>query len=236
MTPPTPPTPLRVIGYVRVSTDEQAESGAGIGAQRHALDLAAAARGWQVVDVIADEGESGAKSPEKRPGLASALARIEAGDADALAVSKLDRLSRSVLDFAGLMARAQQHRWSLVVLDLGIDMTTPTGKFMANVFASIAEWEREIIGQRTKDALAVKRRQGVRLGRRSALPAKIGARIVHEREQGRSWRAIAAGLNEDGVPTPRNADGGWRLSHVQSAHSSTVNDREARDARKRVAA
>jgi len=70
-----------------------------------------------------------------------------------LIVSKLDRLSRSLLDFAGLMTRARDGGWNLVALDLGIDLSTPAGEFMASVMASAAQWERRLIGQRTRDAL-----------------------------------------------------------------------------------
>jgi DNA invertase Pin-like site-specific DNA recombinase len=72
---------------------------------------------------------------------------------------------------------------------------------VANVLMSVAEWEREIIGQRTADALAVKRQQGVTLGRPLALDDRVVERILRERERGRTLTAIAAGLNEDRVPT-----------------------------------
>jgi len=122
-------------------------------------------------------------------------------------VAKLDRLSRSLADFAQLMARAQAGRWNLVALDLGIDLATAAGEFMANVMASAAQWERRIIGQRTKDALAVRRAQGVRLGRPPLLPADVVARIVEGRRSGAGWSAIARDLDADGVPT---AQGGAR--------------------------
>jgi len=88
-------------------------------------------------------------------------------------VSKLDRLSRSLLDFAGLMHRAQVGGWNVVALDLGIDLATPAGEFMASVMASAAQWERRIIGQRTRDALAVRKAEGHRLGRPSSLPREV---------------------------------------------------------------
>jgi Resolvase, N terminal domain len=97
-------------------------------------------------------------------------------------VAKLDRLSRSLRDFAELMSRAQAQRWNLVALDLGIDLSTASGEFMANVMASAAPWERRIIGQRTKDALAVQRSQGVRLGRPVVLSDQIGRPSVRIRQ------------------------------------------------------
>jgi DNA invertase Pin-like site-specific DNA recombinase len=82
-----------------------------------------------------------------------------------------------------------------------LDLSTPQGKLVANVLMSVAEWEREMIGQRTAAALAVKRADGVRLGRPPALSDEVVQRIVRERQDGRAFAAIAAGLNDDGVST-----------------------------------
>ena len=167
---------LRVAGYLRVSTVEQADSGAGLAAQHAAITAEAARRGWQLVRVFEDAGASG-KSLSGRPGLMAALEAVEAGEAAALVVSKLDRLSRSVSDFAGLVASAQRRGWALVALDLGLDMTTPAGGLVANVMASVAEWERRVIGERTAAALAARRAQGVRLGRPRELDDQTVQRI-----------------------------------------------------------
>src|SRR3712207_6575458 len=94
----------KVIGYVRVSTAEQADSGAGLETQRAAIRLEATRRGWVLVDIVEDHGYS-AKTL-KRPGIAEVLWRIERSEASAVVVAKLDRLSRSMLDFAGLTERA----------------------------------------------------------------------------------------------------------------------------------
>src|SRR5438270_7418861 len=154
----------RVIGYVRVSTDEQVESGAGLAAQRSAIAAECSRRGWKLAALLEDAGASGG-SMRGRPGLHCALETIEAGRADALVVAKLDRLSRSLLDFASLMDRSRRRGWSLVALDLGVDTTTPQGELMATVLASFAQFERRLIGVRTKEALAEKRAMGVQLGR-----------------------------------------------------------------------
>ncbi len=122
-----------LLGYHRAlpSTEEQAHSGLGLEAQRAAINAEVARRGWELVTVLTDAGASG-KSLSGRPALAEALAMVRSGDADVLVVAKLDRLSRSLLDFAGLMADAQQRGWVLVALDLGIDLSTPAGEFMAS--------------------------------------------------------------------------------------------------------
>jgi DNA invertase Pin-like site-specific DNA recombinase len=190
------------VAYLRVSTEEQADSGAGLDAQRAAIETAARARGWTITGWYVDAGASG-KSMDGRPQLAEALATVRAGDAAALVVAKLDRLSRSALDFARLMDDAKRRGWNLVALDLGIDLSTPAGKLIAGVMAQVAEWERDVIGQRTRDGLAAKRAAGVRLGRPRDLDAETGRRIVADRAAGTPLAAIADRLNSEGVPTAR---------------------------------
>ena len=147
--------------------------------------------------------------------MAKALGAVRGGEAGALVVAKLDRLSRSLLDFASLMESARKEAWALVILDLGVDTTTPSGEMIANVMATFAQFERRLIGQRTKDALAVKRREGVKLGRPVMVDEAIVKRITRERRRGRSLRKIADGLNEEGVGT---AHGGamWHASTVKA--------------------
>lgn len=195
-----------MVGYTRVSTSEQADSGAGLAAQQHAIEVEVARRGWVLTEVFTDSAASG-KSMVGREALAAALAAVESGQADVLMVAKLDRLSRSLLDFAALLARAQSKHWNLIALDLGVDLSTPAGEFLASVMASAAQWERRIIGQRTREALAAKKAQGVRLGRPRVLPDAVIQRIAAERAQGRSFQRIADGLNADLVAT---AQGGVR--------------------------
>jgi len=167
-----------------------------------------------------DAAASG-RSITSRPALASALGRVEGGEAGVLVVAKLDRLSRSLLDFASLMARAQRNKWNLVALDLGIDLSTPAGEFLASVMASAAQWERRISGQRTREALAVRKAQGVRLGRPVSLGADVSDQIRSLREQGLTLSAIAEGLNAGGVPT---AQGGarWHASTVRAVLQRTA--------------
>jgi DNA invertase Pin-like site-specific DNA recombinase len=201
-----------VVGYVRVSTDEQATSGLGLETQRSVIDAECTRRGWTLVHTFEDAGAS-AKSLAGRPALSAALGAVRSGEADALVVAKLDQLSRSLLDFVSLMEESQREGWALVILDLGVDTTTPSGEMVTSVMASIAQFERKLIGQRTKDALAVKRRQGARLGRPTATRGDVLTRILEERARGRSLRAIANDMNADRVPT---AHGGIRW------HASTV--------------
>lgn len=189
-----------VVGYVRCSTSEQADSGLGLDAQRQRLEQEADRRGWDLV-IVEDRGQS-AKSMD-RPGIERALGVVSRGEASALIVAKLDRLSRSLLDFAALMERAKREGWALIALDLGVDTSTATGELIANVLMSVAQWERRAIGERTRDALAAARARGQRLGRPRSVPDELRARIVSERASGATLQAIANRLNEEQIPTAR---------------------------------
>jgi DNA invertase Pin-like site-specific DNA recombinase len=199
---------MRVIGYLRVSTEEQSQSGLGLQAQRDRIVDEVARRGLQLVDVLVDDGFS-AKSLD-RPGIRQALELLRGRRADGLMVARLDRLSRSLLDFAGLMDRSRRERWQLVALDLGVDTSTPSGEMLAGVLATFAQYERRLIGQRTRDALAVKKAQGARLGRPVTLPDQVRRRIVRLRARhGWSLPRIAARLNEEGVATAQGGRRWW---------------------------
>src|SRR5439155_25083712 len=127
-------------------------------------------RGWQLVAVVEDAGYSA--KDLKRPGIAEVLDMVESRVADGLVVARLDRLSRSLLDFASLMDRARRKGWSVAALDLGVDTSRPSGEMVASVMASFAQFERRLIVQRPKEALAVKRVQGVRPGRPRTITAE----------------------------------------------------------------
>jgi DNA invertase Pin-like site-specific DNA recombinase len=209
---------VRAVGYVRVSTAEQVDSGAGLAAQRAAIEAACAAKGWTLVGVCEDGGASGGSLTGRR-GMAEALVMLGSGEADVVVAAKLDRFSRSVSDFAGLIEQAKRGGWALAALDVDIDMTTPTGELMATVIAAMAQYEHRLIGQRTRDALAARRAEGVRLGRPRSLPDEVVARIVARHAAGASQSAIARELDADAVPT---AHGGrrWRQSSVAAVLQS----------------
>lgn len=190
---------LGVVAYCRVSTEEQAVSGLGLAAQEDAILRECDRRGLPVVAVHTEAGIS-AKTLA-RPALTAALAALDAGEGSILMVAKLDRLTRSVHDATGLMALADQGDWGLVALDAPVDTTTPQGAAMAQVLAVFAELERRLIGERTKAALAIRRSQGVRLGRPQSLSADVIERIVARRRAGATLSAIARELNDENVPT-----------------------------------
>jgi DNA invertase Pin-like site-specific DNA recombinase len=200
-----------------VSTEEQADEGASLEAQRGILTAEALRRGWDL-EVVADEGVS-AKAVDTRPALVSALERLDRGDADLLVSVRLDRLSRSVRDFVGLLDRSKRQGWALVCLDLNVDTSSPAGDLMANVMASVAQYERLVIGQRTREGMAQKRREGVHTGRPSTLPTEIRTRIRTARTAGETLAKIAQGLNEDAIPTARGGQC-WHPSTVKAVLAS----------------
>ena len=206
------PVRSNMIGYVRVSTATQEASGAGLEAQRAAVIAACELRGWHL-DGIEEDALSGRTL--RRPGLQRAIASCRSGEVAGIVVSKLDRLSRSLIDFASLLEQAQRESWNVVALDLGVDLSTPHGEFLAGVMASVAQWERMIIGERTREALEARRAQGVVLGRPSSISRALEVEIQGLRGAGMTLQGICDVLNSKGVPTSR---GGafWRPSALRA--------------------
>jgi DNA invertase Pin-like site-specific DNA recombinase len=208
-----------------VSTDEQSESGAGLAAQRSAILAEVKRRGWELVGLFEDAGYSGRDF--RRPAVMSAIAMLGKGQADALVVAKLDRLSRSMLDFATVMAQARKEGWGLVSLDCAVDTTTPAGEAMANVMATFAQFERRLISQRTSDALSALRSQGRPYGSVPYGFHRDGDRLLADeaeqcvlahmrqlRESGHSYHQIAHSLNSAGIVAKRG--GTWSAMAARS--------------------
>jgi DNA invertase Pin-like site-specific DNA recombinase len=193
-----------VLGYLRVSTSKQADSGAGLQAQRTAIFAAAKANGWRDRDIewITEVAGAGRK---KRPELENALARLKRGEAAALVASKVDRVARSLLDFLSIMQKAQREGWCLVVLDAPVDPNTPMGTAMIQILAVFAQLEKAMISERTKAALAERSAAGVVLGRPRTLPDEVRELIKAQHAAGESFSTIARELNAQGVPTAQGA-------------------------------
>lgn len=213
----------KVLAYLRVSTDEQARSGLGLDAQRLAVSEAAKYRQWEIVSEYVEEGRSGKSM--KRPVLREALDALDRGEADVLVVSKLDRLSRSVLNFAQIAERAKRGGWSLVALDVDVDTSSPSGELLVNVIAAMAQWEARMIGERTSAALQAKKARGARLGRPVLVSDQARNLIRKERAAGRSLQAVANLLNEKGIPTPTDRE--WRKGRVAQVERSLALDAES---------
>lgn len=217
----------KAIAYTRVSTGKQAESGLGLSDQKQIIEKAAEYRDLEIVHWAKDAGFS-AKSLKGRPALAEALERLDAGEAQVLIVAKLDRLSRSVADFAHLLDRSKKKQWQVVVLDIDVDSTTAAGELTVNVIASAAQYERRLISDRVQAAHRQLRLRGQRSGQRPLLPEEVRQRISRERESGRSLRAIAEDLNREGIETAKG--GRWHASTVSHVVRSVALDQQLEEA------
>lgn len=151
----------KAVGYIRVSTEQQASDGVSLQAQREKIEAFARLYEYELIAIVEDAGAS-AKTLE-RDGLQEALTYLESGEAGALIVAKLDRLTRSVADLATLI-EGHFSRFALVSVGEQIDTSTAAGRLVLNVLMSVAQWEREAIGERTKTALQHKKRAGERVG------------------------------------------------------------------------
>jgi DNA invertase Pin-like site-specific DNA recombinase len=203
---------MRLIGYARVSTDAQGVSGNGLEAQEASIRQYASNGVHEIIGMVV-EVASGGKTD--RPLLAGALEALRKGEADGLIVSKLDRATRSLRHFTELVEVAKKRKWSLIVVEGGFDMTTPTGRAMAGMLAVFAELERDMISTRTREALeAKKRRQGGKLkGNKASANPVVVARICELRKTGFTYRAIAGDLESRGIPTAQG--GKWRPGTVR---------------------
>ncbi len=196
------------VGYTRVSTEEQAAGlGLGLKGQRAAIEAYADAHDWHLLDIYVEE----ATTRKARPILEEAMVAAKA--CDGLIVAKLDRLTRSLLEFLVFVKQAQKEDWALVILDHQFDMTTPYGKAMASMMATFGELERDLISERTKAALAVRKSLGLPVGRPVEIPDQVVDRMVELFNGGLSYSAIARKLDEEGVKPPHAKR--WHHSSVQ---------------------
>lgn len=208
------------VAYIRVSTGEQADSGAGLAAQRRALADYAERHGLTILEWHQDAAVSGGVAPAQRPGMSAALDTMSKRRAGVLIASKLDRVSRSVKDAAVLADQADQEGWSLRTADgtIGGD-DSPMGRAMTGIASVFSELERELIATRTREALAELKAAGVQLGQPTKLADEVLTRIIGELSQGRSLRQIADGLMADDIPTATGREK-WYPQQVKRAADS----------------
>src|ERR1700675_3199093 len=153
---------MKTIGYVRVSTDKQAERGCSLEAQAEKIRAMALVQSAELSEIIVESGES-AKSLN-RPGMAKLLALVDAGKVKAVIVAKLDRLTRSVKDLCELLERFEHRGVALVSVAESLDTGSAAGRLVLNIMTAVSQWEREAIGERTRDAMSHKRSNGERVG------------------------------------------------------------------------
>jgi DNA invertase Pin-like site-specific DNA recombinase len=227
---------MKTVGYVRVSTEKQAERGISLEAQEAKIRAMATVQGADLGEVIVDGGES-AKSLN-RPGLQRLLGLVNAGKIEAVIVAKLDRLTRSVKDLCGLLELFEKRKVALISVAESLDTGSAAGRLVITIMGAVSQWEREAIGERTRDALRHKRSQGRRVGN-----IEFGCRLAQDgqhlepdpaeqaalaeirrlRSQGTTLRGIASALNHREFRTRRGT--AWRLESVarilkQRAHSA----------------
>jgi DNA invertase Pin-like site-specific DNA recombinase len=208
--------------YTRVSTDEQADSRNGLEAQRATIDAEAKRRDW-TVEHYADEGASGKYI---NGSLREVLGLLASGQGNGLIVAKLDRLARSVVHAANIIQDAQDQGWSLVVLDINLDLSTAAGRMMARTVVNFAEYERELISERTKAGLAAKKRRGEPIGRPRLANPGVVRRIVLDRNSGLSFAKIATALEAEGILSPAGRPN-WQPSTVRRIYASATAATEA---------
>ncbi|MCM2256569.1 MAG: recombinase family protein [Vicinamibacteria bacterium] len=213
-------TVTRTVAYVRVSTEKQADRGVSLDAQEAKLRAYAQLYGLDLLEVIVDAGVS-AKSLD-RPGLGRALGMLRSGQADALLVVKLDRLTRSVRDLGELVEDyfADPNGPALLSVAEQIDTRSAAGRLVLNVLGAVSQWEREAIGERTSAAMRHMAEQGAYTGGRAPFGYRLeaGSLVEDEAEQeairaaqnarasGLSLRAVAGHLEAAGYRT-RNGRG-----------------------------
>jgi DNA invertase Pin-like site-specific DNA recombinase len=189
------------IAYIRVSTQKQGKSGLGLEAQQALIQRFADQEGLQIVETFT-EVQSGKDDDQKRPQLNAALEAARKAKAPVI-VAKLDRLSRDVHFISGLM----KHKVSFIVADLGAD----TDPFMLHIYAALAEKERRMISERTKQALASAKANGRQLGglrdagraaKEAAVERAKALAPLFDELADKSAREIARILNDRNVATP----------------------------------
>jgi site-specific DNA recombinase len=211
----------RAVGYIRVSTDDQADSGLGLESQRLQVEAQAIVSDLDLVDVIEDAGFS-AKCLE-RSGLARLMDKVNAGEVDVIITAKLDRLTRSLEDLLHLLKVLGKARRAtggkgvdLVSCSESLDTSTATGELMIHLLGAIGQRDRKTIGERTRSAMAVARKQGRLISGRAPFGYRAGddgyleldereqgiiKRVENLREAGESWQSVADTLTAEGQRT-----------------------------------
>lgn len=215
----------RLVLIARVSTVRQAEDGYSLDAQRAKAHAWCKACGYELVELAAGyRPVSGAA--DKRQDLDAALAMVANGEACGIISSRLDRIARSVHQLTRVSTALNELGGDLVVIDQAIDTTTPAGKLMFHVLGAVAEFERDLISERTKEGMAQLIREGKRGAGRIPYGWKLrGGHVVEVvaeqqvirqigelRDAGMTYEEVAVALNKDNVP---NRSGLWHKEHVR---------------------
>jgi site-specific DNA recombinase len=202
---------MEAIGYARVSTDSQADNGVSLEMQREKIEAYCRLHDLELIDVIVDAGYS-AKTM-KRPGAQRLMAIVDAQDVGAVVVYKLDRLSRSTRDTLELIERFNRANVAFHSIEEKLDTKSAMGEFVLTILAALAQMERRMIGERTKDAMTHAKAQGKHMGREGFKGVEVITAMKTLRAQGFSYDDIAKDLNARRVPTDRG--GVWAGNTVR---------------------
>ena len=224
---------MKAIGYTRCSTQEQADSGLGLTAQTERIRAYCKMKGMALLGIVEDPGVSGGKPLADRDGGRELLSIIRKRQTDAVVMLKLDRMFRNAGDCLTTVERWEKASVALHIVDLGnnaIDTTSAAGRFMLVVLAGAAEMERNLVRERTKAAMGVKRANGERVGTlpfgytlaadgvtlvpNDAEQETIGA-IRTMRTEGLSFTKIAATLTAMGIPTKSGNGKKWNQATIR---------------------
>jgi DNA invertase Pin-like site-specific DNA recombinase len=206
------------LAYCRVSTNRQEEHGHSLNSQANLLIASAEAQGYRVEIVT----ETGSGRRATRPALASALSRLERGEAQALFAVDIDRLARSVKHLSELLDSAKRRKWRLVVSTADIDTATPNGELLLGLLAQFAQFESRMTGERVKRQHQARRDRGITWGVdqgfRGNLEPATRSLVASLSAQGYSLNAIARELTNRGLETPRG--GLWHAQSVKAILNS----------------
>jgi DNA invertase Pin-like site-specific DNA recombinase len=225
----------QAVGYIRVSTDKQADLGVSLESQHERLQAYCDMQGLELASIIREEGVSASIALSDRPGGGELLTTLRKGVQHVLAI-KLDRLFRNAEDCLRQTAEWDRQGVTLHVLDMGgstMNTASAMGRMFLTLTAAFAELERNLIAERTTSALAFKKqhrqaynhtpfgfdRAGDMLTPNPSEQAVI-ARVKQQREAGNTLAAIAASLNADSVPT--KVQGKWYPSTVSNVLAASL--------------
>lgn len=223
---------MKVIGYIRVSTDGQDASGLGLADQVEKIKAYCSLYDLDLVEIHKDAASG---KNLLRSGFQGALSALKRGEAEGLVVAKLDRLTRSVRDMGSLLDEYFRESFDLFVVAEQIDTRTASGRFVLNLLTSVAEWERETIGERTRAALTVKKSKGEKLGGKVPFGFDVTedgllvenpeeqatiAKISSLRAKGYTFQRIADTLNQEGTFTKSGKP--WSPAGVFQIHKKAA--------------
>jgi DNA invertase Pin-like site-specific DNA recombinase len=217
---------MKVVGYVRVSSEEQSKEGVSLGMQAEKIETYCKLNDLELIEIVEDAGIS-AKNISGRPGFQRCLDMIFTGEAEGLVVWKLDRAFRSTQDALVTAESLTGKKKALISISEQLDTTSAIGGFFFTLMASLAEMERKLVGERTKAALQSKKSKGERVGR---IPlgyslSDDGVHLLEDPEEQETIRMIlelkrSSDLSFNGIAQTLNAQGrctkqGNKWTHVQ---------------------